>query len=595
VYEDRIEDIQTYLSTICNRQAVVKHLHHENREELLSLMQTLQEEGRIEMLTLVSPTGEARLRAHNPDSRGDSLVANPIIKLALQREKPISGTVILPRETLLNEGEAFAERARFPIRFTPGQRNTRKKETTEGMAIGAAIPLHDEQTGALVGLLYGAVLLDRRYEFVDTIRNEVFLNKKYEGKPIGTATIFQDDLRISTNVRNEDGTRAVGTVVSEEVYRAVVDEGTIWSDRAFVVNEWLITAYEPIRNPYDEVIGMLYVGLLEKPYLQANDVIVVGFLMVVILTTIATLVLLYFSTRMILQPIGKILSMSGKVQQGDLSARVKIRPPGEMGMLCQAIDQMADAVSQREQQLKEVTQQQIGQSEKLASIGRLAAGIAHEINNPLTGILTFAHLLKDKQNMTKEDQEDIGVIVRETTRVREIVRGLLDFARESVSEQTILHLNEVVEQSLKLLENQKEFRQIAIQRNLEADLPSMRGDRNQLQQVLLNLALNACEAMPEGGHLRVTTAREANRILLRVEDTGQGIPAESLEKIFDPFFTTKPVGKGTGLGLSVSYGIVQTHRGSIEVESRVGEGTIFMLTFPIAPPSEEKESAESVS
>lgn len=123
----------------------------------------------------------------------------------------------------------------------------------------------------------------------------------------------------------------------------------------------------------------------------------------------------------------------------------------------------------------------------------------------------------------------------------------------------------------------------------------MRGDRNQLQQVLLNLALNACEAMPEGGHLRVTTAREANRILLRVEDTGQGIPAESLEKIFDPFFTTKPVGKGTGLGLSVSYGIVQTHRGSIEVESRVGEGTIFVLTFPIATPSEEKESAESVS
>jgi signal transduction histidine kinase len=182
--------------------------------------------------------------------------------------------------------------------------------------------------------------------------------------------------------------------------------------------------------------------------------------------------------------------------------------------------------------------------------------------------------------MTEEDQEDLTVIVRETTRVREIVRGMLDFARESVSEKKPLVLNEVVEQTMLLLHNQKEFRQIQIVQNLDPALPPVLGDKNQLQQVLLNLSLNACEAMPHGGMLTITTHTNANGVLLTVQDTGGGIAAKDIEKIFDPFFTTKPVGKGTGLGLSVSYGIVQSHNGTITVCSEEKEGTTFTVFLP---------------
>jgi two-component system NtrC family sensor kinase len=274
------------------------------------------------------------------------------------------------------------------------------------------------------------------------------------------------------------------------------------------------------------------------------------------------------------------MDMSRRVIGGDLSARVEVRARGEMGLLCQAINHMAEAVEEREQQLKLATQQQIGQSEKLASIGRLAAGIAHEINNPLTGVLTFSHLLRKKPNLDDQDRQDLDLVLRETTRVREIVKGLLDFARQSPSAREPLDINEVIRHSMALLRNQKEFLRVTIEEDLRPNLPPISGDRNQLQQVLLNLSLNACEAMPDGGELRIATSAEDGKVVIRVSDTGHGINPEILGRIFDPFFTSKPVGKGTGLGLSVSHGIVQQHDGTIDVESTEGVGSTFTVKLP---------------
>ena len=161
---------------------------------------------------------------------------------------------------------------------------------------------------------------------------------------------------------------------------------------------------------------------------------------------------------------------------------------------------MADAVAEREKQLKQAIRQQVTRAEKLASIGRLAAGVAHEINNPLTGVLTFAHLLRDKPNMDAQDREDLDLIIHETTRAAEIVRGLLDFARERPVLMEPLDLNDVVRRTVRLIANQKKFEHIVIEELLQDDLPEVRGDMNQLQQVLLNLSLNACTAMPKGGH-----------------------------------------------------------------------------------------------
>jgi two-component system NtrC family sensor kinase len=282
----------------------------------------------------------------------------------------------------------------------------------------------------------------------------------------------------------------------------------------------------------------------------------------------------------VLRPVGRVIAMARRVVRGDLSARVKIRPPGEIGVLCQAIDQMADAVVEREQRLKELTGQQIGHSEKLASLGRLAAGVAHEINNPLTGVLTFAHLLREKSNMDDQDRQDLDLIIHETSRAADIVRGLLDFARERAAVKEALYINDVIQKTIRLIRNQKLFDQIVIEEELACDLPQVEGDMNQLQQVLLNLSLNACEAMPNGGRIVIRSNVDGNHVVVKVIDSGTGIRREHYDHVFEPFFTTKPAGKGTGLGLSVSYGIVRQHGGALDFESQEGRGTTFTIVLP---------------
>lgn len=231
------------------------------------------------------------------------------------------------------------------------------------------------------------------------------------------------------------------------------------------------------------------------------------------------------------------------------------------------------------EQLADV-QEALVQSARLASTGQLAAGVAHEINNPLTGVLTFAHLLRQKPNMDEQDRHDLGLIISETTRVAEIVRSLLDFARERPVIKQPICVNEVVERTMLLVRNQEPFGRIEIEERPQRPLPLVDGDMSQLQQVLLNLSLNACEAMPDGGRLTITTRSDDGSVLVEVADSGVGIKQEHIAKVFEPFFSTKPPGKGTGLGLSVSYGIVQQHGGTLTVESREGAGSTFTISLP---------------
>jgi len=190
--------------------------------------------------------------------------------------------------------------------------------------------------------------------------------------------------------------------------------------------------------------------------------------------------------------------------------------------------------------------------------------------------------MKEKENMDEQDKQDLSLIINETTRAAEIVRGLLDFARERPTVKELLNLNDVIRRTLRLLGNQKVFQQITIVEDLADNLPQVDGDMNQVQQVLLNLMQNACEAMPNGGTLLVNTLAQDEKVVITVTDTGCGIAREHLDQIFEPFFSTKPVGQGTGLGLSVSYGIVEQHEGTLEVESEEGNGTTFTVVLPAA-------------
>ncbi len=582
VFEEHVDDICLLLRATSARRSVPVPLESWDRDDLHKLLGSIWQAGELDMLFLLDKDGRVVYRKHNPGQMGDDISHNPIVARALRKKKCVRGTAVVTYEELGRESADILHRASIEIKPTEADQSGERKIHRDGMVIGAAVPLVDlRRDGEIVGFLYGAKLLNRSSEIVDEIKEDLYEDESYQGMDIGAVTIFQGGVRISTSIMREDGSRAVGTRVSTVVHEKVLEMGKTWAERAFVVDDWYITAYAPIRDPEDRVIGILGVGIQEEPFIHNQRIAAWIFLGVVTFTTMISLVLLIIATRIVLRPIGRIIKMSDKVVAGDLSARVNMRPPGEMGLLCLAIDQMADAVAQREEALVQATRRQIGQSEKMASIGRMSAGIAHEINNPLTGLLTFEHLLKSEEGLSDKGKEYLEIMYNETSRMREIVRGLLNFARESSLEMKPLGVNEVIRQWFKLLRSQKEFKDITIEEKLAEGLSRVNGDTNQLQQVFVNLSLNACEAMPDGGILSISTSEGDGKVLISIADTGCGIKGEHLGMIFEPFFTTKSVGKGTGLGLSVSYGIIRKHGGTIEVESQEGEGTTFTVTLPV--------------
>ncbi len=249
-----------------------------------------------------------------------------------------------------------------------------------------------------------------------------------------------------------------------------------------------------------------------------------------------------------------------------------------------------------ERKLQE-THLQLVNSEKMASLGKLAAGIAHEINNPLGGILIYSSLLMEELPEEDPKKQDLARVVQEAGRCKEIVRSLLEFARQTEPKMEPVDINRAITDGLFFLENQALFHNIRIVKNLDSSLPYAMGNAGQLKQVFMNILINAAEAMHGNGDLTITTypALDRNSILMKFTDTGEGIPEENLSRIFEPFFTTKDVGKGTGLGLSTSYGIIESHGGKIGVKSKVSEGTAFTVELPVylegKTESEQRQSA----
>ncbi|MFQ6137463.1 MAG: sensor histidine kinase, partial [Candidatus Hydrothermarchaeales archaeon] len=242
-------------------------------------------------------------------------------------------------------------------------------------------------------------------------------------------------------------------------------------------------------------------------------------------------------------------------------------------------EHLEQKVEERTRELREA-QQQLIQSEKLAAIGQLAAGVAHEINNPLANISMYTQMLMEKEKDSAR-REKLEVIEGQVGIAARIVGHLLDFSRQSEPKTTQLDLNKEILETLSFLNHQMYISNIEIVKDLDADLPKIYADSGQLRQVFLNLISNAIEAMPRGGRLTLSTKKEDGEIEIGIADTGVGIPKEDISKIFDPFFSTRGVGKGTGLGLSVSLGIIERHAGRIEVESEVGVGTKFTIKLPI--------------
>jgi len=545
----------------------------------------------LDLLTITDKYGNVLLRVNNPDNYGDSQSHNELVAAVLERNVAVSSTNIISVEDLKNESPLLTEQAYFEFIDTPLARARNEIKETAGMMLMAAAPIRDDN-GVLIGVLYGGVLLNRNYEIVDEIKRTVFQGLEYKGQDIGTATIFQDDVRISTNVKNQDGSRAVGTRIMEEVYNQVIINGQPWIGRAYVVNNWFITAYEPIEDMDHHRIGILYVGISEQKYIDIKSEAIFVFLTITIIGALVSMLLSYYIARRISGPIDRLVSASREVASGNMDARVESRSNDELGELAISFNTMAAALKQRDEKLKEYTTSKIMESERLAIIGQLAAGVAHELNNPLQGIVSYSHLLLESMPNEEWSRGNVEKIVTQANRCRDIVRGLLDFSRQRTIEKRLYDVNMVLKECISLLESQALFHNIQIVSNLDPKLPLVVFDPSQIERVFMNIIINAAEAMEGKGKLVLMTKIDPleNLVEIGFQDTGPGITKENLEKIFSPFFTTKDPGHGTGLGLAISYGIVKEHKGMISVESEAGKGTTFIVRLPVT--SEETDLAE---
>ncbi len=554
----------------------------------------LQHREGLDVLTLTDERGVVLFRAANPGQVGDSRAHDELVRAVLDRQESVAATSIVTSSELSRDCPPLAELAACQIVPTPDARPRTDSVATDGMMLKAAAPLFD-YNNRFIGVLYGGVLLNRRYDLIDKIKQTVFHDAQYNGTDIGAATIFQDDIRIATNVTAEGGDRAIGTRVTQDVYDEVILAGQTRMGRSQAASNAYISVYEPIRNIEGEVIGILGVGILEEPYANLQRRTTLLFLGITIAVAALAACLSYLISRRLTGPIKQLVTASSQVADGNLDAKVSVQSVTELAELAHAFNSMSSALRTRDQKLKEYAKRKIMESERLAVIGQLAADVAHELNNPLQGIVTYSHLLLENENTRKSTCASVEKIVTQADRCTRIIRGLLDFSRPRPPQKKLTNVNAVLAECLSLVENQAQFHNIEVVKDWNGSTPEVVIDPSQMQQVFINLLINAAEAMDGGGRLTISTWFDPINQLVEIEfaDSGHGIDAQNIERIFDPFFTTKEVGHGTGLGLAISYGIVREHDGTISVDSAVGKGSTFTVQLPVKAGAEAAGVAET--
>lgn len=442
---------------------------------------------------------------------------------------------------------------------------------------------------------------------------------------IGTAeeikkiNIFDSKGKIAYSSRKEE----IGTILSLD--SPVCSPCHIGSSKPKTIRSWSISRdkegnrvlniIQPLYNEpacytascHAHKEGKMVLGLVDADLsLYAHDkglkkqrVVIIAYIVSFLL--IVSLALSIIIWRYVSTPINILTKGIRRVTSGDLDHAVRIDTKDEMGELAKSFNAMIEELSKTKKELVEWgntlekkveekteaikrAQAQLIHSAKLASLGRIAAGIAHEINSPLTGIVTFGHLLRDRFPERSQEREDINVIIDQANKCSSIIKGLLSFARATTLEKGPVNINDVLLSSLNIVRHKADFFDINIIQDLDESLPAVKADSSQIQQVFLNMLINAADAMEGKGTLTITTRKvtEDHETFAEIEftDTGCGISEENLARLFEPFFTTKPIGKGTGLGLAVSHGIIQDHEGKILVKNKVGVGTSFFVRLP---------------
>jgi two-component system NtrC family sensor kinase len=581
-----------------------------DQTQLVQLVSELRERENYSYLHLLNSAGQyVSPEKVLVDARSSSALLNAY------RGNMSAGIEIFSASDLRNISDVLYQQALIELIETPRARPSIKTHENRGMMIRVLYPIkdtHDE----LMAILDGGILLNGNFGLVDTIRDLVYGEGSLPEGSIGTVTVFLDDVRITTNVPLHETERAMGTRVSDEVKNHVLDNGETWLDRAFVVDDWYISSYEPILDIDGNRVGMLYAGYLESPYRlalwKALTVLVLMFLGLMFLSSVVSI----RGAKSIFRPLESMSRVVQATAHGDESSRIgNIKSSDELGELARGFDHMLDLLQIRNDEVRQwaehledkvsertaelmqkneelhqtirmlrQTRQQLVLAEKLAALGELTAGVAHEINNPTQVILGNLDLLVTQLGETIEPaRAEVDLVIQQVYRIQGIINNLLQYARpkEYAGYETGLEevdVNAVIVDTMQLIQHLHSSRNFELNTILQSDI-DIRIDPQELQQVLVNLTVNAVHALPrEGGSVLIETRNwDRKGIRITVKDNGDGITRENLKNIFNPFFSTKQQGEGTGLGLSISYGLIRKYGGTITANSRPGEFTEFVI------------------
>ncbi|MBE0660212.1 MAG: cache domain-containing protein [Bryobacteraceae bacterium] len=605
VYEQQLAALRNTVQTAASGTTIPTYLASGQRPQIAAYLGSIRRNLAFDFLSLADARGRVIVRSPNESVRGDDVSRIGVVRAALAGSTA-SATEIVDASVLRSEDPVLPGRARTKLLNARGTAHFDKPEETSGMVLLAASPVLDE-SGRRVGVLYGGILLNGNFALVDRVWNLLFQDSQPSGADLGNVTIFQDGFRIATTVKHSDGRRATGTGIDAKVLSDLRSGSRDWSGRAFVVDGYHISRYQSIRDLEGRTIGFLSAGLLEGTYTSTRNRVILSFFGVATIGFISIIGITYYMIGNITNPIGEMVEATRSITAGRLDQEVCSTAHGEIALLANSFNTMLKSLRQMKADLEEwgrtleakvrerteelgAMQARVAQSERLASVGLLAAGVAHEINNPLGAILSLTQLTLE--DVPKEDpsRENLEEVVKQSERCRGIVRGLLDFSRQSEVRTDLVDFNRLIEETLRMISRQSMFFNVAIVKQLEPQLPPVLASRSQFQQVFMNIIMNAVQAMEERGTLTISTNHRPEQELVEVHisDTGKGIPPDQIDRVFDPFFTTKESGRGTGLGLSISYGIVTAHRGTLRVKSDVGRGTTFTMAIPVPswPPQE---------
>lgn len=592
-YNEEKALLQTDVSIIAQHEDI--HSVLVNKQKIPGISEKLKDlrnEHQLDFLILLDKKGNPTGLEEKTSTHVD-FIQQTIVNQALQG-RVSSGTTLLSADELRQFGADLSEKASIPLTPTERARPTDRLLEDRGMVIGTGVPIFGPKN-KIYGIVYGGILLNRRFDLVDRIRKSVFDIDYYKGKPLGTVTIFLWDTRVATNVMKSDLTRAIGTRVSDEVYRKVLERGERFGDRAFVVTDWYLSAYDPIVDPTGEIIGILYVGLLEKKYLDYKSELTRQYLGMGLLALLLSAIFAFFFARKIREPIEHLMEATKKISSGKLSTRVSEKGGStDIKELGNSFNLMAASLESRSKQLgktaKELQEAYQKADEKNRAYLEMLGFVTHELKSPLASIVFALSSLRDKSlgpaNKAQEEllrssaksADYLNTTIANFLNLSRIEEGALKVKLEQLKPCETL-CKDVTQRLSELIADNE----MKVNCKIPEDLV-ITGDSDLLDSVFQNLITNAIKYGDNGSTITIDFSENPDDYIFSIYNEGIGFSKEDVEGLFTKFsrfssdkYNTK---SGTGLGLFVTKMIIDKHGGNIRAESEEGKWARFTFTIP---------------